>query len=454
MRARLSPGQAPISLAGELACRLARDAEAVCRHYLSNGRRSRRYWLVGDVMNTPGRSLFVRLTGPDSGPGAAGNWTDAATAEHGDLLDLIRLSRNLRDLGEAMDEARRFLALPCPPIPSPTDLGHMPPAASGSSEAARRLFRAGPPVPGTPAEAYLRARGITARLDWPALRYHPSAYYREAEDAPLEVWPALLAAVTDIDGNITGIQRTWLDPRRSTKAPLADPRRALGNLLGNGVRFGAAADVLAAGEGVETMLALKSVLPPLPVIAGLSANHLAALDLPPAPGSGRGRLCSASMSPATTTRPVSRRRTGCANAASPPASKSASSCRSMATSTSISAVWAPTACWRISRISSSPPTGRAFCPMLAAPIRGGETQRHFGSFAPRRKEGAAFRLPAPACLSRKRSRACGLPERRFAGGEAGLQWRRPTIFRRRADHSTDTSHREPAISPALQREAK
>ena len=31
------------------------------------------------------------------------------------------------------------------------------------------------------------------------------------------------------------------------------------------------------------MLALKSVLPSLPVIAGLSANHLAALDLPPAP---------------------------------------------------------------------------------------------------------------------------------------------------------------------------
>ena len=30
------------------------------------------------------------------------------------------------------------------------------------------------------------------------------------------------------------------------------------------------------------MLALKSVLPALPMIAGLSANHLAALTLPPA----------------------------------------------------------------------------------------------------------------------------------------------------------------------------
>ena len=62
--------------AAELAHHLAREAEAVCRHYLSNGRRQGRYWLVGDVQNTPGRSLFVRLTGPDAGRGAAGKWTD------------------------------------------------------------------------------------------------------------------------------------------------------------------------------------------------------------------------------------------------------------------------------------------------------------------------------------------------------------------------------------------
>ncbi len=86
---------------------------------------------------------------------------------------------------------------------------------------------------------------------------------------------------TDLHGRITGLQRTWLDPDHCAKAPLADPRRALGNLLGSGVRFGIADDVQAAGEGIETMLALKSVLPELPMVAGLSANHLAALDLPP-----------------------------------------------------------------------------------------------------------------------------------------------------------------------------
>ncbi len=62
--------------AAELAHRLAREAEAVCRHYLTNGRREGRYWLVGDVKNTPGRSMFVRLKGRESGKGAAGKWTE------------------------------------------------------------------------------------------------------------------------------------------------------------------------------------------------------------------------------------------------------------------------------------------------------------------------------------------------------------------------------------------
>lgn len=267
--------------AADLARRLARDAEAVCRHYLSNGHRSGRYWIAGDVHNAPGRSLYVRLCGPDYGPGAAGKWTDAASAEHGDLLDLIALNRDLHGLGQAMDEARLFLALPRPVTPWPAHASQAPPVPRRSPEAARRLFLAGRPITGTPAEAYLRARGITGRLDWPALRYHPSVYYRETERSPRRDFPALLAAVTDPDGTITGVLRTWLDPLRPAKAPLADPRRALGHLLGNGVRFGDTADVATAGEGVETMLALKSVLPLLPMIAGLSANHLAALDLPP-----------------------------------------------------------------------------------------------------------------------------------------------------------------------------
>ena len=98
----------------ELATRLGREAEAVCRHYLSSGHRAGRYWLVGDVQNTPGRSMFVRLTGPGSGKGAAGKWTDMATGEHGDLLDVIREALGLVDFRDVAEEARRFLALPHP----------------------------------------------------------------------------------------------------------------------------------------------------------------------------------------------------------------------------------------------------------------------------------------------------------------------------------------------------
>ena len=99
------------SQAADLARRLARDAEAVCRHYLSNGRREGRYWIVGDVANTPGRSLFVRLTGPERGKGAAGKWTDAATGQHGDLLDLIARDHGARPLGRC---PRRGAILPQP----------------------------------------------------------------------------------------------------------------------------------------------------------------------------------------------------------------------------------------------------------------------------------------------------------------------------------------------------
>jgi len=162
-----------LSQAAELAHRLGRDAEAVCRHYLSNGRREGRYWLVGDVANTPGRSLFVRLKGPESGKGAAGKWTDAATGEHGDLLDLIAMNRGLDRLRDVLDEARSFLSLPRPD-PTAGSLGRAPPEPSGSPESARRLFAMAQPIVGTIAQAYLRTRGITALHGAGALRFHPA----------------------------------------------------------------------------------------------------------------------------------------------------------------------------------------------------------------------------------------------------------------------------------------
>jgi hypothetical protein len=266
--------------AAELARRLAGQAEAVCRHYLSNGRRQGRYWLVGDVRNTRGRSMFVRLTRAESGKGAAGKWTDAATGEHGDLLDVIRASCGFSDFREVTAEARRFLNLPRSDVHDAA--ASLMAAPTGSPESARRLFAMSKPIAGTIVEMYLRNRGIAVVHGNSSLRFHPRCYYRPDVNSATETWPAMIAAVTDLDGRITGAHRTWLDPSGGDKAPIDTPRRAMGHLLGHAVRFGVANDLMAAGEGIETMLSLRSVMPTLPMVAALSANHLAAILFPAA----------------------------------------------------------------------------------------------------------------------------------------------------------------------------
>ena len=224
-----------------------------------------------------------------SGP-RAGKWVDAATGDHGDLLDLIALRLNLPSLRDALDEACRFLAVPRPPPDHPPPPC---PRARRPLETARRLFSMARPLAGTVAEAYLRNRGISAARRLTALRFHPTCFYRAHNAAPGEAMPALIAAVTDLEGRITGVQRTWLCPSGHGKAPIATPRRSLGQVLGHGVRFGIAAEVLVAGEEIETVLSLKSVMPALPMVATLSAANLAALLFP--------RLLSAFTSPAMPT---------------------------------------------------------------------------------------------------------------------------------------------------------
>ena len=271
--------------ASDLARRLAREAEAVCRCYLSSGRRQGAYWVVGDVRNTPGRSMFVRLKETAKGP--AGKWTDAASGEHGDLLDVIRQCRGYTNFKDVADEARSFLSLPRaePELMWTRSPSSNPDARTGSSEAARRLCAMSQPIECTLAEAYLRRRGITALHGTGNLRFHPRCYYRHDEHSPTETWPAMIAAVTDLAGSITGAHRTWLDPGGFSeatlgKAPIDTPRRAMGELLGHAVRFGVAGEVLAAGEGIETMLSLRCVLPAMPMVAALSAAHLSAILFP------------------------------------------------------------------------------------------------------------------------------------------------------------------------------
>ena len=266
--------------AAAVAAALAERTEAVCRRYLPHGRRHGRYWVAGDLDGARGRSLYVRL----AGPGKPGKWTDAATGEHGDLLDIIRHCSGAPTLRVALDEARAFLAQPAAPAAGEGD-------AYDATEAARRLWRRCRAIDGTHAEAYLHARGL-ARCRFAALRFHPALRYREG--ASVRRLPALVAAVTGDAGEhpgpgerpghgaVLGVQRTWLDPRSPAKAGVASPRKALGRVHGLAVRFGRpAAGTLLVGEGIETVLSIVTAMPDTVAAAALSAGSLGAFAPPP-----------------------------------------------------------------------------------------------------------------------------------------------------------------------------
>ena len=257
-----------------VAAALGARAEEVCRRYLPHGCKHGRYWTAGDVRGARGRSLFVRL----APPGVPGKWTDAATGEHGDLLDLIRIASGTGSLRAALAEARAFLSLP----PAPAS---QTPDAYDRTGAARRLWQRCRAIDGTHAEAYLRARAIH-RCRFPALRFHPALFYRDGGD--VRRLPALVAAVTGAAGEhpghnaISGVHRTWLDPSRPAKAPVERPRKALGRVHGLAVRFGdTAPSTLLVGEGIETVLSLVTAMPDTVATAALSAGSLGAFAPPP-----------------------------------------------------------------------------------------------------------------------------------------------------------------------------
>jgi hypothetical protein len=272
------------SPATQIARLLAERAEAACRHYLSNGRREGRYWLVGDSCNVRGRSLYLRLVDSADGKGRAGKWTDAQSGEHGDLLDIIAATQATSSLRETLDEAQRFLSMPIDLAEDRDPVRRPARAPMGSPEAARRLFAATQSLRRTIGDRYLRGRLLFSAANCASLRFHPHCWYRPSEDDAPDTptaFPGIIAAVTDLAGTITGVHRTWLDPATADKAAVAYPRRAMGHLLEHAVRLGPMAPIMVAGEGIETMLSLREAIPALPPIAGLSGAHLAAIAFPP-----------------------------------------------------------------------------------------------------------------------------------------------------------------------------
>ena len=266
----------------EISADLGARAESFCRAFFPDGNRQGNYWQVGDTSGAAGRSLVIRLHAQEGRK--AGGWTDYATGEFGDLIDLLHAKLGSRSLRETLHEAQQFLGTAPLPVSEVSKKVSRDAGAANTKRiaSARRLFAAGKSVLGTTAATYLRRRGI-ARFG-PALRFHPRVNLRgdDIDSNQSCHSPALLAKITDNQGNITGCARTYLDPATGRIADLRNPKRILGQLHGNAVRFWSGSNLgdLIVGEGLENTLSVGTALPEFNLASCLTATHLG-LFFPP-----------------------------------------------------------------------------------------------------------------------------------------------------------------------------
>jgi Toprim domain len=241
--------------AGEIRQMLAERVDELVPALLPAARRIGAYWQAGNVAGDPGGSLYVHRASAK-----IGKWTDAATGEFGDLLDLVNAALfGGQELRRAMEWARDWLRLDPerPPPSTPAQADRPKPHQATGDEAkmavARNLWAASQPPAGTLAEAYLVNRSITVQLP-PTLRYHPALLHH----ATAVALPALIAAISGPGGKVTAIQRTFLD-LRGRKAPVIDAKMSLGCMLDGTIRLAPAGEVLGLAEGLETALSAMQI---------------------------------------------------------------------------------------------------------------------------------------------------------------------------------------------------
>jgi hypothetical protein len=148
--------------------------------------------------------------------------------------------------------------------------------AEKRAQAARRLWAETRPIEGSPAEAYLRSRGISCDLP-DTLRFHPRCYHGPTQTR----LPAMVAALAGGEG--FAVHRTFLRADGSDKAGLAgSDKMMLGRVYGGAVRLSNTPGRLVVAEGIESALSLMCGLlsEPLTVWAALSTSGIRSLRLP------------------------------------------------------------------------------------------------------------------------------------------------------------------------------
>lgn len=160
------------------------------------------------------------------------------------------------------------------------------PDAAVRIAAARRLWEDSDPIgPASLSRRHLDLRAIRRDpMTIPGLRHHsgaPLAVYRDAGARR----PALVAAITGPDGDLTAVEILYLSPSGGRDDRVRTSRKTIGLVpSGAAVRLSPSGPEMVVGEGVMTVLSAGESLG-LPGWAALSAHNLAAWT-PPA-GTGR-----------------------------------------------------------------------------------------------------------------------------------------------------------------------
>jgi len=156
---------------------------------------------------------------------------------------------------------------------------------------ALRIWRESRPISGTPVETYLRARGVDLDAlramyggDCPHdLRFHPDLPY--VWDGVRHRGPAMIGAVREPGGALTGIHRTWLSADGQAKASLPKAKLTLGAIWGGGGWLSPVCATALIGEGYETALVTAGRLAragrgPFLVVSAISLGNLAGAKRP------------------------------------------------------------------------------------------------------------------------------------------------------------------------------
>ncbi len=197
----------------------------------------------------------------------------------GDIIDLVMRHEKL-DFIEAM----RWLGaaeLPAVDHSARRELAVIEKAERRANCAdARRFFAEAVPIAGTPAEVYLRARGLDFP-EWPAaLRYGVIPPRRDLDTREwVEGRPCLVCAVQDKLGDLVGIQRVYFK-RDDPKLGKADCKLSLGVIKGAAIRFGPALPEVALTEGPEDGLSVLLDQPHRSVWVALGTGLLPFMDFP------------------------------------------------------------------------------------------------------------------------------------------------------------------------------